>query len=532
MKKILFVCFVLSLFILIACGSDRGTSSSSPIAISVTQFCVPVERDNIDFSILNDVRIILEQESVFTDTAQNPELLLRSALETVFSYLGVPNSEIPQWANDIINEELARNPETPDFSILNQVYQGLLQDPQYSDLQEPSRREELIEVSVRGVIDALGDPFANYMPADLWQSGAADSSGRYRGMGVTVQQDDEGIGIGSVLSGSPAERSGIKAGDVILGVNNLSTENCNIRQFILRIKNIDNPTMNLKIARESSTSTKDKVLEITVTMEQIKQIFLSTYPGIELPNGRGNTTKDLTYRCNGGSLTVGLPCPFADLDNDGISDILYIRIHSFDDQMEHDLRYFLENINPSSFRGAIVDVRGNLGGLVSTTINAVDFFLPTNDVIYTNRNARGRIITTKSNKVTYLPPDMPLVILMNKDSYSAAELFSAALSDHERAIIVSRDERSGGKGSVNDYFTLRNGEYGAVYVSIAMWLTPNREAIEAQDLDNDGYYEIGGLRPDIHVPWSDEDFTKGNQDVNYDPTLQAALDYIFKHLGD
>ena len=57
-------------------------------------------------------------------------------------------------------------------------------------------------------------------------------------------------------------------------------------------------------------------------------------------------------------------------------------------------------------------------------------------------------------------------------------------------------------------------------------------AIEAQDLDNDGYYEIGGLRPDIHVPWSDEDFTKGNQDVNYDPTLQAALDYIFKHLGD
>ena len=151
-----------------------------------------------------------------------------------------------------------------------------MQNPQYSYLKDPSRREERVEVSVLGVIDALGDPFASYMPADLWQSGAADNSGRYRGMGVTVQQDDEGIGIGSVLSGSPAERSGIKAGDVILGVNNLSTENCNIRQFVLRIKNIDNPTMNLKIARESSTSTKDEVLEITVTMEQIKQLFLST----------------------------------------------------------------------------------------------------------------------------------------------------------------------------------------------------------------------------------------------------------------
>ena len=294
MKIIFFACFVFSLFILVACGSGGGTSSSSPIATSThpgteseqttsasvrfaePQFCVPVERDNIDFSILNDVRILLELESVFTDTAQNPELLLRSALETVFNYLGVPSSEIPQWANDIIDEELARNPETPDFSILNQVYQGLLQNPQYSDLKDPSRREELVEVSVLGVIDALGDPFASYMPADLWQSGAADNSGRYRGMGVTVQQDDEGIGIGSVLSGSPAERSGIKAGDVILGVNNLSTENCNIRQFVLRIKNIDNPTMNLKIARESSTSTKDEVLEITVTMEQIKQLFLST----------------------------------------------------------------------------------------------------------------------------------------------------------------------------------------------------------------------------------------------------------------
>ena len=535
MKKIFLASLVLVLFALIACGTSEEVSTPIPqqeeeqVSVTKAQFCVPIERDDIDFSVLNDVRSLVERESVFTETAQDPELLLRGALGAVFNYLGVANNQIPEWATAIVDEELAKNPKRPDFSILNEVYQGLLGDPQYSDLQDPSRREELIEVSVRGVVDALGDPFASYMTAEAWKSGAANNSGRYRGIGVTVQQGERGIGIGSVFDGSPAERAGLKAGDVILGVNDLSTERCSVSQFILRVQTLENPTMNLMVERESFTSTKKDILPITVTLEQIKRLLLGTYPGIELPGDRGNTIDNLPYRCNGDSIEASLPCPFTDGDKDGIPDVLYIRIHGFDDQMAVDLEYFLSNTNLAPFKGVVVDVRSNPGGLVSTTISAVDFFLPTNDVIYTNRSANGVIMTTRSNKVTYLPSDTPLVILMNRDSFSGAELFAAALQDHGRAIIVNRDERSGGKGSVNQHFTLRNGDYGALYISISMWLTPNGEVIEAQDLDNDGYYEIGGVRPDIHVPWSDEDFTMNSQDVNYDPTLQAALDYIQEH---
>lgn len=494
------------------------------------QFCTPIERTRVDFGVLNDVRILLATYSVFEETAQDPELLLRSAVETIFGYLGVPASDIPGWVHEIVNRELASNPSRPDFSVLNEVYEELILDPRYSDLKDPSRLEALIETSIRGVIDALGDPFANYVSADALQAGATSNDGRYRGIGIGVGSNDKGeIVISSVFEGSPAERAKLRANDVILEVNGLSIEQCNVSQFILRVKGLSDPRLILTIARESTTSTERDILtDIEVIMENIKQLGLSTYPGIELPDGRGSTIKDIRYNCNGAH-GLGMPCPFVDADGDGTPDILYVAIHEFTDQMWMDLQYFLQGTDLSVFSGVVIDVRDNGGGLVKSVVAAVDFFLPTDDYIYITRNANGIINRTRSNVVTYIDPDVPIVILTNKDSYSGAELFPAALRDNGRAIIVSRDERTGGKGTVNKHYTLRLGEYGAVYVSFLLWLTPSGEVIEAQDLDNDGYYETGGLTPDIRVEWSDQDFNENSRDVNYDPTLWAALDYLKEH---
>lgn len=529
-KAILFMLGFVVVFIA-ACGGRSTTQPQDDSSANDAQFCTKSERTNIDFGVLNDVRSILARYSVFEGTAQDPELLLRSTLESVFAFLGVPDTQIPAWAHAIIDEELASASylRPPDFSVLNDVYNELILDPQYADLEDPSRLEALVEDSIRGVIDALGDPFARYVPADLWQSGAAEGSGRYLGIGIGVKTNSRGeITISSVGDGTPAQSAKLKPEDSILVVNGLSTQQCTVRQFILQVKALSDPRLNLTIARDSLLSTERDVFEdIEVVMQEIQQVHLSTYPGIELPDGRGSTTADIPYRCNGAS-TVGLPCPFADEDGNGIPDILYIRIHSFSDQMENDLEYFLANTDLSLFRGVVVDVRDNPGGRVAATINTVDFFLPTSDYIYSTQNAAGTITRFRQNSVTYLDEDTPLVILVDRDSFSGAELFPAALRDNGRAIIVSRDERTGGKGTVNQYYTLRGGEYGAVYVSILLWFTPSGDIIELQE-DEYGRYVSGGLSPDIRIEWSDEDISRNDRDVNYDPTLEAAIDYIESH---
>ena len=124
---------------------------------------------------------------------------------------------------------------------------------------------------------------------------------------------------------------------------------------------------------------------------------------------------------------------------------------------------------------------------------------------------------------------LTVVILVNKNSYSGAELFPAALRDNGRATVISPDDRTGGKGTINRVFELKGGKQGALYIAFAIYLTPSGNMVEKLDLDKDGYYEIGGIAPDIKVNWTSDDFIENGRNPNYDPTLFEAIEYIRKH---
>ena len=161
----------------------------------------------------------------------------------------------------------------------------------------------------------------------------------------------------------------------------------------------------------------------------------------------------------------------------------------------------------------------------------VDYFLPDNDVIFIRENAQGTRTYLRWDTEDLVPHYIPIVVLVGKNddgtnSYSGSEVLAGALRDNERAIIMSREDRTGGKATVNIHVPLRNGDYGAVYIAIEKWLTPNGEFIENQDLDGDGYDEIGGLHPNIRVDWSREDFTEHGRNPNHDPTLFGAIKYL------
>lgn len=522
------VVVIAALYPLLQSGILNWTPATEPTALTPEEIrkwpplCVITQRD-VDFTVLQDVMFILTHysvfmspvfEEVFGKQAKSQAYLMRQSLETIFAFLAVPKDQIPQWATQMIEQEI--NAGTYNYAVFNDIYNKLIQDPQYTYLQEPQQKEQLLKVAIEGIIKALGDPFAYYFTPEIWQLGIAQQSmGTYRGLGVTTDKNEDGaIVLTTVMSGSPAEKAGLKPGDIILAVDGKSTADCTINQFILHIKTRTNPVMKLTVQRGGT----DEIVQITVKMEEIKVQNLFTWPGVELPDGRGSTATKVPYLV-----------PLQDKDKTPHPEILYIKITEFTIQVATDLKYVLENLDMSQFEGVIVDLRENPGGLLSSIVDITDYFLPGNQLMVTSRDADGTVTEYRQDKYNFIPPDMPVAILVDKNSASGSEVFAAAMRDNGRGVIIGRDERTAGKGSVNRYFELRKGTYGGLYVSIGLWYSPAGEFIETQDLDGDGYFETGGIKPDMVVKWTNDDYIENQKEPAwYDPTVFAAIDYVTK----
>lgn len=531
-RKIFLLIFGLTLSVLIAVsGCLPANEGQVPPTAELTEeyvqslppLCSKTEVKEIDLTVLEDVDYIIRHYSVFTspyfkDTFPGEEkdqaFLMRAARDNLFcGFLAIPKNQIPQWAIDLVEDEITSG--RYDYNVFNRIYRELIKDPQYEYLNDPSQKEKLLKVMVEGMIEALEDPFTYYYDPENWifmEQGRV-TEGRYRGLGIGTTKNERGeIAISNVSSGSPAEKAGLRPGDSILAIDEKSTLECTTNQFIVHIKTRENPTMNLIVRRRLT----DELERITVTMEEIKVQDLFTGPGVDLPNGRGSTAENLPFYY-----------PLRDREGKEHPEILYIKIKEFTVQASLDLRHVFENIDIEKFQGIIVDVRDNPGGRLDSIIYCVDYFLPGSELITATRYADGRSEEQRHNQWNFVPEDIPVVILVNENSASGAEVFPAALRDNGRAIIMSKDSRTAGKGSVNNYFPLKKGEYGALYVSIGLWYTPSGEMIETRDLDKDGYYETGGLKPDIQVHWTDKDIMENQRNpAYYDPTLFGAIDWI------
>jgi len=535
MKRIIVALLGLAL-VVSACAGETADNTAN----DGESFCPQIERKEVDFTVLNDLARMLSAQSIFHDTVSgDPDLIMKEALETLFSALGVRTADIPDWAKQMANEavEEAGN-RMPDFSVLNDIFDKLLDDPRFERFKEPSQLEQVLSDVIQGMIAALGDPFASYYDASTWlivKDEHQGRSGEYRGVGIMGTFNTRGeLEISGVVEGGPAERAGIKIGDAILEINGLSVAECSFRQFSARLKSLENPNLTTTLLRPTLDSFEKEKIEVSFTMEPLQQKHISSYPAVQLPDGRGSTLDGVPYRC-GTQSTVGTPCPFVDVDGDGVSDQLYIKIAQFTDSARDDLEYVLEELDRQygldSFESVIIDVRDNPGGRVGATVDMVDFFLPDASPIFARVGRDNITVVTIQDKYNFISPDVPIVVLMNDQSASGSEVFAAALRDNGRAKIFNRFDRSQGKGTVNLWFELRGGEYGAVYVSIEYWKTPAGDMVEKMDLDDDGYYEVGGVKPDFEIAWSRDDISKNNLDVNYDPTLLGALEWLKQQLN-
>ncbi len=307
-----------------------------------------------------------------------------------------------------------------------------------------------------GIVASLGDRWSYYMTDEEMAAYRDRSNNSTTGIGVTVTLDPEGRGVRveSVVTSSPAERAGITPGCVITAVEGKSLAGLGINEV--------GPIIKAQIG-EYEIEFLSSSGELCSAMIKNEYVYTS-------------------------------PISYEMLENN----IGYIRISDFEKGAATDGIAAIETLREKGAASLIFDVRSNPGGQLSELIELLDYILPEGE-IFVSVDAEGaeEIYYSESDSI-----DMPMAVLINVNSYSAAEFFAAALSEYDAAILVG--EASTGKGRSQQTFTLSDGS--AVHISTKRYLTPGRVDLS----------KVGGLVPDIEVALGDTE----------DSQLRAAVEYL------
>ncbi len=359
-----------------------------------------------------------------------------------------------------------------EFGLLDEIADILREDFVNPDAVTD---QALQQGSIQGIIDELGDPHTVYITPESYQNGTDLIGGTFEGIGATVDQDPVTgeIMIVAPFHGSPAEAAGILPGDAILAVDGESTEGWSVQDAVSQIRGPDGSTVTLTV-RHADRETEDVAIK------------------------RG---------------TIVVPTVFFDevLDEDGevVPELAYIEIQQFTERTVGDMREALKQVEDGGYSGLILDLRLNPGGGLDATVSVTEMFID-GGLVLTQVDRDGVEIPFEAHSGGEAT-EIPIVILVGPNSASGSEVLAGALRDHGRAQLVG--DQTFGKGSVNQLRDLSNG--GALYVTIARWLTPNGDLIEGV-----------GLTPDVQVDTTTEELQSG-----FGPQLYAAIDLLEQQLA-
>lgn len=301
--------------------------------------------------------------------------------------------------------------------------------------------EEAVSSSAfAAMVDGLGDKWSYYMSPSEYAAYKLYSANQYTGLGVSIDKDAEtgGFKVLGVSSGSPADNAGIKAGHIILSV-------------------ADKDLTNMTVGDARSFISANLSRSVSVTL-------------INLDGDQHSLTVDCT-------LVYTNPVSY-EIKN---GEIGYVKIASFDSGSAELVIKAVESLLEGGAQRFVFDVRSNPGGLYSEMVEVLDYLLPSGDILV-SVNESGEETVERSDNVCL---SMPMVVIVNSDTYAAAEFFAAALQDYNWAGVVG--ERTTGKGRIQTTIELSDGS--AIHISNGKYLTPNRVDLTEQ----------GGLRPDNEV---------------------------------
>ncbi len=331
-------------------------------------------------------------------------------------------------------------------------------------------KDKMEDYMFYGVMTSLGDRYSQYYTPENYADTMQSSNGVYVGVGVVMQQDPETkeISVVDCYANSPAQKAGILVGDILHQVNEYSATEYTLSE-LLELPIWNEGTVTLHVQREGQA----ELLKIAVEIGQVE-----------------------------------VPSVYSRLLADGMG---YIQITQFTDVTPTQFETAYRSLLASEAKGLIVDLRENPGGLLSSVCQTARHILPEGLIVYTE-DKHGRRNEYKCDGET--PIEVPMVLLVNGNSASAAEVFSGAVKDYELATVVGTT--TFGKGIVQKYFPFRDGS--ALKVTIANYYTPNGNNIHGI-----------GIVPDVEVEWTgEEDFTSPSDYYKLEQKEWETKDNQFK----
>ncbi|MCL0063701.1 S41 family peptidase [Dehalococcoidia bacterium] len=345
------------------------------------------------------------------------------------------------------------------LELVEEVWQLIQRDFVDSEALDHNR---LAEGAVRGLIEALDDPYTSYLTPQQYELSITRLKGEFSGIGATITIEEGQLTVVAPIAGSPAEQAGIRPGDKILKVDGKPTAGMTLHEAALRIRGPQGTKVSLLVLHPD----EDIPREIKITRAEIK------LPSVEWEM---------------------LP------DN-----IAHIRVSNFTERTDSEFASALSDIMAHGATGIVLDLRSNPGGLLDAAVKVASQFLEEGIVVYALDNKRER--TDWPVQDGGMAPDIPLAVLVNSHTASAGEVVAGALQDHNRGLIIG--VRTRGKGSMNRVHRLSNG--GALYITFARWFTPDGRQIDRE-----------GIAPDIELELTPEDIEN-----NRDPQLDRAIEYL------
>lgn len=319
--------------------------------------------------------------------------------------------------------------------------------------------------AIQGLAQSYGDPYTIFLPPDEAKIFEEDIRGNFSGIGAEIGLDEKGVlTVIAPLKGTPAERAGLRSGDNILTIDGESTNGMTVEEAVSHIRGDKGTSVTFILSRPGTTR-----LEVTIVRDIIQVPTLAH-----------------SYNAENGIYTIEL--------------------YSFTATANKQFTDALAAFKKSGATKLIIDLRGNPGGYLQSSVQIASRFLPEGEVIVTeDYNGKKENLIHRANGSRSVTAETKIVVLIDKGSASASEIVAGALRDHEVATLIGA--RSFGKGSVQELVDIGAG---TLKVTVAKWITPSGDSISE-----------GGLTPDIEVERTPED-----REAERDPQKDRAIEFL------